>query len=150
MPKCIELLPCDWLISHLCYQANWTGVPNKVSVYIYIYIFFFFVNVFILSLGFWFWVSPRKSFIIMSSCMFSPWSSERRSSRGLCIQWSPWPAPAQWSTGSATGCALPWCAPQTSPFYYQTCLSPDLGEHAGNPKNKSPITCQGTSLFIWA
>ncbi len=21
MPKCIELLPCDWLISNLCYQA---------------------------------------------------------------------------------------------------------------------------------
>ncbi len=21
MPKCIELLPCDWLISYLCYQA---------------------------------------------------------------------------------------------------------------------------------
>ncbi len=21
MPKCIELLPCDWLISSLCYQA---------------------------------------------------------------------------------------------------------------------------------
>ncbi len=40
MPECIELLPCDWLISNLCYQA---GVPNKVArecmfVYIYIYI----------------------------------------------------------------------------------------------------------------
>ncbi len=21
MPKCFELLPCDWLISNLCYQA---------------------------------------------------------------------------------------------------------------------------------
>ncbi len=21
MPKCIELLPCDWLISNMCYQA---------------------------------------------------------------------------------------------------------------------------------
>ncbi len=24
MPKCIELLPCDWLISNLCYRANIT------------------------------------------------------------------------------------------------------------------------------
>lgn len=58
--------------------------------------------------------------------MLSPWSSELRSSQGLCIQWSPWPAPAQWRTGNAIGCALPWCAPQTSLFYYQTYLSPNL------------------------
>lgn len=58
--------------------------------------------------------------------MLSPWSSELRSSQGLCIQWSPWPAPTQWRTGNAIGCALPWCAPQTSLFYYQTYLSPNL------------------------
>ncbi len=44
MPKCIELLPCDWLISNLCYQAieqvyliKWP-VSVCVCVYIYIYI----------------------------------------------------------------------------------------------------------------
>ncbi len=31
MPKCTELLPCDWLISNLYYQAI-------EQVYIYIYI----------------------------------------------------------------------------------------------------------------
>ncbi len=43
MPNCIELLPCDWLISNLCYQAieqvyliKW---PMSVYIYIYIYIY---------------------------------------------------------------------------------------------------------------
>ncbi len=47
MPKCIELLPCDWLISNLCYQAieqvyliKWpVCVCVCVCVYIYIYIY---------------------------------------------------------------------------------------------------------------
>ncbi len=41
MLKCIELLPCDWLISNFCYQAVQACVPNKVAgerIYIYIYI----------------------------------------------------------------------------------------------------------------
>ncbi len=47
MPKCIELLPCDWLISNLCYQAieqvyliKW---PVSVYIYIYIYIYITFI-----------------------------------------------------------------------------------------------------------
>ncbi len=43
MPKCIELLPCDWLISNLCYQATeqvylikW---PVSVCVCIYICVY---------------------------------------------------------------------------------------------------------------
>ena len=31
MPKCIELLPCDWLIRNLRLTSSWTGVPNKVA-----------------------------------------------------------------------------------------------------------------------
>ena len=31
MPKCIELLPCDWLIRNLRLMCSWTGVPNKVA-----------------------------------------------------------------------------------------------------------------------
>ncbi len=45
MPKCIELLPCYWLISNLCYQAieqvyliKW---PVSAYVYIYIYIYMY-------------------------------------------------------------------------------------------------------------
>ncbi len=50
MPKCIELLPCDWLISNLCYQAieqvyliKWmvSGVCMYICVYIYIYIYIY-------------------------------------------------------------------------------------------------------------
>ncbi len=39
MPKCTELLPCDWLISNLCYQAIEQVYLIKwlVSIYIYIY-----------------------------------------------------------------------------------------------------------------
>ncbi len=41
MNKCIELLPCDWLISNLCYQAIEQVYLIKwpVSVYIYMYIY---------------------------------------------------------------------------------------------------------------
>ncbi len=41
--KCIELLPCDWLISNLCYQAIEQVYIIKwlVSVYIYIYIYIY-------------------------------------------------------------------------------------------------------------
>ncbi len=45
MPKCIELLPCDWLISNLCCQAIEQVYLIKwpVSVYcMYIYILFWF------------------------------------------------------------------------------------------------------------
>ncbi len=35
MPKCIELLPCDWLISNLCYQAI---EQMYLIIYIYLYI----------------------------------------------------------------------------------------------------------------
>ncbi len=40
MTKCIELLPCDWLIRNLCYQAFEQVYLIKwlVSVYIYIYV----------------------------------------------------------------------------------------------------------------
>ncbi len=40
MPNCIELLPCDWLISNLCYQAIEQVYLIKwpMSVYIYMYI----------------------------------------------------------------------------------------------------------------
>ncbi len=43
MPKCIELLPCDWLISNLCYQAIKQVFLIKwpVSVYMYIYIYIY-------------------------------------------------------------------------------------------------------------
>ncbi len=43
MHKCIELLPCDWLISNLCYQAIEQVYLIKwpVSVYIYIYIYIY-------------------------------------------------------------------------------------------------------------
>ncbi len=48
MPKYIELLSCDWLISNLRYQAieqvyliKWP-VSVYIYIYIYIYIFFFF------------------------------------------------------------------------------------------------------------
>ncbi len=45
MPKCIELLPCDWLISNLCYQAiiqvYLIKFPATVCVYIYIYIYIY-------------------------------------------------------------------------------------------------------------
>ncbi len=43
MPKCIELLPCDWLISNLCYQAIEQVYLIKwpVSIYIYIYIYIY-------------------------------------------------------------------------------------------------------------
>ncbi len=37
MPKCIELLPCDWLISNLCYQAIEQVlylIKRPVSVYV--------------------------------------------------------------------------------------------------------------------
>ncbi len=34
MPKCIELLPCDWLISNLCYQAIEQVYLIKWPVYI--------------------------------------------------------------------------------------------------------------------
>ncbi len=44
MPKCIELLPCDWLISNLCYQAIEPVYLIKrpvcvIYIYIYIYIY---------------------------------------------------------------------------------------------------------------
>ncbi len=51
MPKCIELLICDWMISNLYYQAieqmhliKW---PVSVCVYIYIYIYIYIYNVYI-------------------------------------------------------------------------------------------------------
>ncbi len=40
MPKCIELLPCDWLIRNLCYQAIEQVYLIKWPVSIYIYFFF--------------------------------------------------------------------------------------------------------------
>ncbi len=50
MPKCIELLPCDWLISNLCFQAieqvyliKWP-VSVCMYIYIYIYMYFFFLS----------------------------------------------------------------------------------------------------------
>ncbi len=36
MPKCIELLPCDWLISNLCYQAIEQVYLIKWPVSVYI------------------------------------------------------------------------------------------------------------------
>ncbi len=47
MPKCIELLPCDWLISNLCYQAieHIFLIKWPVSVYIYIYIYIYIIGV---------------------------------------------------------------------------------------------------------
>ncbi len=43
-PKCIELLPCDWLISNLCYQAieqvNLIS-GRRVCVYMYMYIYIY-------------------------------------------------------------------------------------------------------------
>ncbi len=49
MPKCIELLPCDWLISNVCYQAieqvyliKWSV---SVCVYIYVYIYIYNISV---------------------------------------------------------------------------------------------------------
>ncbi len=36
MPKCIELLPCDWLISSLCYQAIEQVYIIKWSMSVYI------------------------------------------------------------------------------------------------------------------
>ncbi len=43
MLKGIELLPCDWLISNLCYEAIEQVYLIKwpVSVYIYIYIYIY-------------------------------------------------------------------------------------------------------------
>ncbi len=47
MPKCIELLPCDWLISNLCYQAIEQVYLIKwpVSIYIFnLYIMYMFTD----------------------------------------------------------------------------------------------------------
>ncbi len=45
MPKCVELLPCDWLISNVCYQAieqvyliKWPVGWQVKYIYIYIHI----------------------------------------------------------------------------------------------------------------
>ncbi len=59
MPKCIELLQCDWLISNLCYQAIEQVYLIKwpVSVYIYIYIY---------TLNYTFWV-------LINTCIYSLW-----------------------------------------------------------------------------
>ncbi len=38
MPKCIELLPCDWMISNLCYQAIERVYLIKWPVSVYIYV----------------------------------------------------------------------------------------------------------------
>ncbi len=38
MPKCIELLPCDWLISYLCYQAIEPVYLIKWPVSVYIWV----------------------------------------------------------------------------------------------------------------
>ncbi len=44
MPKCIELLPCDWLISNLCYQAieqvyliKWPVSVCVCEMYVYVF-----------------------------------------------------------------------------------------------------------------
>ncbi len=57
MPNCIEMLPCDWLISNLRYQAikqmfliKWpVSVCVCVCVCVYIYIYNLIISYFILS-----------------------------------------------------------------------------------------------------
>jgi len=48
-PKCIELLPCDWLISNVCYQAIEQEYLIKwpVSVYIWKMCYVYMLNIFI-------------------------------------------------------------------------------------------------------
>lgn len=68
----------------------------------------------------------REEVDVRTKGFYSPWSSQPRSSRGPCIQWSLSLSPAQWRTGSATCCAPLWCAPQKSPSCCQTCPAPGL------------------------
>ena len=50
----------------------------------------------------------------------SPWPSDGRSSPAPWTLWGPSLWSRRWSRGSATCCALTWCAPQTSRSYCQT------------------------------
>ncbi len=49
MPKCIELLPCDWLISNLYYQAIEQVYLIKWPVSVFIFTFMHLADAFIQS-----------------------------------------------------------------------------------------------------
>lgn len=57
------------------------------------------------------------------------WSYEPRSSQVRCNPSCFSRAPERWSTGNSRCCAPVWCAPQMTPSYCQTYLSPDLQQH---------------------
>lgn len=61
----------------------------------------------------------------------SPRSSAPRSSPARCTLSGPSPSPGRWSTGNATCCVPPWCAPRRRLSCCQTCPSPGL-QNTGN------------------
>ncbi len=62
MPKCIELLPCDWLISNLCYQAIEQVYLIKWPVSVY---FMLHINIYFISLNsFMFFFSSETTLIL--------------------------------------------------------------------------------------